>query len=115
MSEYNPDKYVLLRVTTSNKTNYRVFGTWYGRYTSGDSWRINSGVEKVEVSGDIISFIGASGSRYNVHKEAVGASNYTASILDNLIKQAKDYETAIEIITLDTYLKEIDYDSENPA
>lgn len=107
MSEYNPDKYVLLRVTTPDETYYRVFGTWYGGYTTGDSWRMNSGIERVEIDGDKVSFIGASGSVYNVHKEAEGLSMYTHGVLMDLINQAKGMGITVEILSLEEYLEEI--------
>lgn len=106
MIEYNPDKYVLLRVTSPDETYYRVFGTWYGGYTTGDSWRMNSGIERVEIDGDKVSFIGASGSVYNVHKEAQGLSMYTRGVLLSSIDQAKGMDITVEMLSLEEYLKE---------
>ena len=39
-----PDKWLVLKIGDL----YKVYGTWYGGYLGSDSWKINSGIVKVE-------------------------------------------------------------------
>ena len=65
-NQYTPAEWCLVRI---NDDLVKVFGSWRGGYISGDSWRINSGIEKVEEDGDYWLFIGYSGSVYKCHKD----------------------------------------------
>lgn len=69
MSEYYPDNWVVLKITSDYKTLYKVLAGWSGGYTTGDSWRMNSGVTRVEISDNSWRFYGSSGSCYVCHKE----------------------------------------------
>ncbi len=90
MSEYTPDCWKVIEIETpSGEKLLKVFGTWRGGYTNGDSWRLNSGVSGVEVEGDLIHFYGHSGSTYTVHKDAEGTSGYTGGVLATMITQAE--------------------------
>lgn len=90
MSEYTPDCWKVIEIETpSGEKLLKVFGTWRGGYTNGDSWRLNSGVSGVEVEGDLIHFYGYSGSTYTVHKDAEGTSGYTGGVLATMITQAE--------------------------
>lgn len=86
MSNYNPDRWVILeiinpedKVKTTEKV-YKVFGGWYGGYTSGDSWRMNSGITKVIEDGELYHLHGYSGSVYTVHKTSYGMSGYMSQV-----------------------------------
>ncbi len=48
--EYTPDSWVVLKVKAGKGTFpfYKVLAGWSGGYLSGDSWRINSGITRVE-------------------------------------------------------------------
>lgn len=84
MSQYNPDKWLLIKIGGTDP-HYRVFGSWSGSYVNGDSWRMNSGITRVEEDGDYYKFFGSSGSCYRCHKEMYGATAYCWGI-------AKGYE-----------------------
>ena len=62
---YEPEEWVLVQV---DEDLVKVFGSWRGGYINGDSWRMNSGIEKVEEDEDHWLFIGHSGSVYKCHK-----------------------------------------------
>lgn len=97
MSEYNPDCWKVVEIDTPNGEKLlKVFGTWRGGYTTGDSWRLNSGVSGVEVDGDLIHFYGYSGSTYTVHKDAEGTSGYTSGILHEMITKADGKARVLE-------------------
>lgn len=61
---YKPDYWVLLKVGDY----YKVFGSWLGGYLGSDSWRLNSGIDKVEEDEEYYHFIGFSGSVYSCAK-----------------------------------------------
>jgi len=76
---YEPEEWVLVKV---DEDLVKVFGSWRGGYISGDSWRMNSGIEKIEEDGDYWLFIGYSGSVYKCHKDAYRiTSPYNEGIL----------------------------------
>lgn len=102
MSVYYPDRYELLRITKDGEVSYKVFGTWVGGYLSGDSWRLNSGIQRVEEDGDMVKFIGYSGSIYKAYKEAVGTTFYTAGVLQQMLDVSSE-DCKIEMITLQDY------------
>jgi hypothetical protein len=79
MNEYNPDKWLLIKIGGTDP-HYRVFGSWSGGYLDGDSWRMNSGITRVEEDGDYYKFFGSSGSCYRCHKEMYGATTYGWSV-----------------------------------
>lgn len=86
MSEYTPDKWMIIKLSEGESFHYRVFACWYGGYAGSDSWKLNSGIERVTEDGDYYKFEGSSGSVYVCHKESYGASGYGHSVLANLIK-----------------------------
>jgi hypothetical protein len=97
MSTYNPDCWKVIEIDLDNGEKLlKVFGTWRGGYTTGDSWRLNSGVEGVEVDGDLIHFYGCSGSTYTVHKDGEGTSGYTSGVLHSMIDKAEGKARVLE-------------------
>lgn len=89
----SPNKWVVLKVepkTPDGELHYRVFGVWFGGYLSGQSWRMNSGIESVDIDGNYYLFHGASGSVYRCHKDSYGLSAYGMSVLSGLIDDAKE-------------------------
>lgn len=86
--EYIPDKWVVVKITTNDETLYKVFGSWIGGYLSGDSWRMNSGIESVSLDEDIIIFHGFSGSEYLCHKNSYGMTAYSSGVLLDAIEKS---------------------------
>lgn len=103
MSDYTPDRWVLLEITHPDHEPVRkLFAGWYGGYLNGDSWKLNSGVTNVRIddSGHY-EFDGQSGSTYRCHVNSHGMSNYMASILANWrtkLPSAKFQEIDLETI-----------------
>ena len=106
MSNYNPDKWLVIKIN-GEQPHYRIFGSWYGGYLGSDSWRMNSGITKVSEDGDYYLFDGSSGSIYKCHKKAHGISGYGSDVLNGYIK--KQPELNIEIIPEDTDLFKLEY------
>lgn len=83
------DNWVVLFLN-SDDPHYRVLVGTSGGYLSGDSWRINSGVVKVEEGEKHFAFIGSSGSVYLCHKDANGLRVNTAGIYAQLQEKFGD-------------------------
>ena len=74
-----PNKWMLLKTGQT----YKVFGTWSGGFADPDSWKLNSGIEKVEDEGDCWLFHGFSGSVYQCHKQLWGTTGYGSAVLES--------------------------------
>jgi len=68
MTEYDPDSWVILRIETPKQTGYKVLGGWGGGYLYGSSWRLNSGIAKIDQTEDHYMIHGHSGSVYKCKK-----------------------------------------------
>ena len=90
--DYSPDRWAIIKLTPKDGTppHYRVFGTWGGSYLGGQSWKMNSGIEKVEEDERYFYFHGSSGSVYCCHKESYGYFSYGLSVLHNMIEKMRD-------------------------
>lgn len=97
MSEYTPDRWVVIELDNSGVKHQRVFAGWYGGYLDGDSWKINSGITKVEEDAYTYHFHGKSGSIYHCNKSCYGMSMYMASILEGFLSQQTD-EMKISVV-----------------
>lgn len=71
MSNYYPDNWIVIKLK-GDDPHYRVLAGWSGGYLSGDSWRMNSGITRVEKGSSTWKFYGSSGSCYEC-----GFHNYT--------------------------------------
>ena len=111
MSEYNPDKWVMLKFTHRDVPVYKILASWYGGFARGDSWKLNSGVTKIEEDGDLYLFHGYSGSVYQCHKKTYGMSAYTMGVLESFKKQLEDAnEKPLELMPEDTNFMELNYE-----
>lgn len=88
MSTYTPDRWVVIEFVTPSTTFQKVFAGWYGGYTSGDSWKLNSGITKTNKDGDWFHFEGHSGSVYQCHPNGYGMSGYMSGIYQHWADQA---------------------------
>lgn len=86
MTEYNPDSWVVIKMTHKDQTFYKVLGGWSGGYLNGTSWRLNSGIEKCEydIANDQYNFYGSSGSVYVVNPESYGLRMSTTDIWNQM-------------------------------
>jgi hypothetical protein len=91
-----PNRFIIVKIGDF----YKVFATYLGGYLYGDSWKLNSGIQKVTEDNDFYYFYGYSGSVYKCHKNSYGTSNFTQSILDNIIE--KGISQGIDIKILDS-------------
>jgi hypothetical protein len=98
MSEYIPERWVVIEFVTPEETIRKVFAGWYGGYLDGDSWKLNSGNKSERELDDRWEFDGYSGSTYVCHKSAYGLSGYMSSLLSGWIKQAEKQDVTINIV-----------------
>jgi hypothetical protein len=69
MTAYTCDNWVVLKVEDEDP-HYRLLVGTSGGYTTGDSWRMNSGIVEVNETDDYYYFKGSSGSEYRCHKKS---------------------------------------------
>jgi len=111
MSTYNPDKWVVVKITTSSSTPiHKVFACWYGGWAGSDSWKLNSGITKAALEGNVYSFEGSSRSVYYCHKDSYGYNMYGGSVLNDMIETAEKNGITIEIMPEDTNWLELIYE-----
>ena len=103
-----PDNWVVLRLSLPGEEDqYRVLAGWSGGYLSGDSWKMNSGIVKVEEYGDSYRFYGASGSIYECHRDAYGLRMNNAGMYNNLVERFG--EENVEVLPEETNWVNYDY------
>jgi hypothetical protein len=110
MSEYTPDRWVIVKITTPKEHLYKVFASWYGGYGGSDSWKMNSGIVRATLVDDRWEFDGSSGSVYSCHREAYGTNGYGGSVLSNMIGQAQAQDIQIEVLDRETDWAQLEYD-----
>jgi hypothetical protein len=81
---------------TGKDPHYRVFGSWYGGYGGGDSWRMNSGITKLIEEDDYYLFIGSSGSTYACHKDTYGANMYGMGVVESYKEKLAPHFTILD-------------------
>ena len=79
MIEHSPDNWVVIFMD-GHDPHYRVLGGWSGGYTQGSSWRMNSGITKVQEDESFYYFYSFSGSRYRCGKESYGLKMNNAHV-----------------------------------
>ena len=86
-----PQRWVIVAFKKESDTYYKVFASWAGGYLDGDSWRMNSGIAKVEEDDSHFYFTGHSGSCYKCHKLGYGfATSYSQRVLDGAVSRSKE-------------------------
>lgn len=95
---YTPERWMIVKIEHPKETVYKVLAGWRGGYLEGDSWRMNSGITKVEDDGEHYIFHGHSGSQYICHKECEGYTNTTYNIFERLKAQGVDRGINVEAI-----------------
>ena len=111
MSEYTPDRWCVIRIPGPKETVYKVFASWSGSYTGGDSWKLNSGITQARLVEGVWEFEGSSGSVYRCRQGSYGANAYGAGVLDDMIRRTHEGTGIdIDILDEDTNWAGLDYD-----
>lgn len=77
------DNWVCIKIS-GDDPHYRILAGWSGGYLQGDSWRLNSGVVKVNELPDSYEFVGASGSVYECGKHSYGLRMNNTHVYEKL-------------------------------
>jgi hypothetical protein len=82
MSIYTPDSWVIIEINSKAAGIVRkVLASWYGGFSSSDSWKLSSGNTGIIETADAFEIAQHSGSTYICGKKCHGMSGYTSSVL----------------------------------
>ena len=104
---YHPDVWVVVRFAgrdVPNREMYKILAGWYGGYTTGDSWKLNSGITKISHDDQYYFVDGYSGSTYRCHKDAERVNMMTDGIFQSLRTQSEQSgkDVKIDIVPIDS-------------
>jgi len=105
VEDYTPDAWKIMKISGDNGPAYKVLSGWNSGYLTTDGWRLNSGIEKVEESGEFYYITGRSGSIIKANKKAEGFISANRSIFDKL-KEQETESLKIETIDMKDYLNQ---------
>lgn len=108
MIDYTPDRWLAIKIASKEDSHHRIFACWYGSFTTGDSWKMNSGISSVIEKDDYYDVTGDSGSIYRCYKDAYGISSYGDSVLSKFIREGAEEDVIIEIVPSEINLTELD-------
>lgn len=97
MSEYTPDRWVIVEIETGTEKLKKALSGWYGGYLNGESWHLSSVITEMTKTDTGYTLTTESGSHYTLHNDAYGLSGYTAAILSSLLEQANGTQTSIRV------------------
>lgn len=109
MNPNMPDYYQFIRITSQHDTSSitKLFCVWVGGYTQGDSWKMNSGVSKIEKAEHGWNVYGHSGSCYTVFAEGGGNMNaYGSNVLQGIVSKTGALEFNVELVSLESVIDE---------
>jgi hypothetical protein len=99
MSEYQPDRWQVLKCNYNGDIIDKVFAGWVGGYLDGNSWKLSSGITETKEFDDRYEFLNYSGSIYICYKDQEGMTGYQYGVYLNFQEQLKDKENcSMEII-----------------
>jgi hypothetical protein len=111
MSDYQPDRWLVVKIVTPKQQLYKVFACWHGGYTGSDSWQMNSGITRATMVGDTWEFEGYSGSVYTCHKNAYGTNGYGSLVLQGFINKMPNQGATMEVMPESTNWATVAYDA----
>jgi hypothetical protein len=111
MSNYTPDRWLVVKIVTPTQQLYKVFATWWGGYTGSDSWQMNSGITQATLVDDTWEFKGYSGSVYSCHKNAYGTNGYGGNVLQGFIDKMPAQGATMEVMPESTDWATVAYDA----
>lgn len=100
---YSPDVWVVLKIVVPDTTIYKVLAGWYSSGLMGsDSWKINSGITKIEETDTAFNVYGHSGSMYVCYKHKEHLSGQTSRILEHAQEAAAKQDGTCEVVPIET-------------
>ena len=111
MNEYTPDRWCVIRIPGDKEVIYKVFASWSGSYTGGDSWKLNSGITQARLVDGAWEFEGSSGSVYRCREGSYGTNSYGHGVLQDMIRRTHEGTgMVIDILDEHTDWAGLDYD-----
>jgi hypothetical protein len=108
MTTYIPDKWVIVKFKKKKEAWYKVLASSAGGYLHGSSWRMSSGLVRIEDDNDSYKMHNHSGSVYICHKEMNGVHYASAGVLEELKVKGKEQGITVKVISVKQYLRETD-------
>ena len=105
MTEYTCDNWVVIKIK-GDDPHYRILAGWSGGYTTGSSWRMNSGITRVEQTEFLYRFYGSTGSCYECSKNSYCLRMNNAHIWTQL---QEIYGDKVELMPEDTDWTNLDW------
>jgi hypothetical protein len=105
MTEYLPDNWVIIKIKGDDSL-YKVLAGWSGGYITADSWRMNSGITRVEEDEVYFKFFGSSGSCYYCNKQAYGLRMNNVYVWNALVQKHDD---KVELMPEETDWMNVDW------
>lgn len=102
MSTYQPDSWKIVVIDSAKYGKiYKVLASWYGGFTTGDSWKLSSGIESVEITegeyGKIYTMPQSSGSVYVLNQNSEHISGIMGNVFRSFADEAEDSKGAFTI------------------
>lgn len=106
--DYKPDNWVVLKLKPGKGAYpiYKVLAGWSGGYLDGDSWRMNSGITRVEEKPHHYEFYGYSGSVYKCGRKRYGLRMNNAGVY-NQLKEQQQFDGQVQLMPEDTLWREL--------
>lgn len=96
---YTPDRWVVLEFNSPEHGKIRkAFAGWFGGFTAGDSWKLNSGITEITQDSDFVYFTGQTGSVYQCYKNAHGMGPYMGGVLTTWQNCAAKINATIKVV-----------------
>lgn len=102
MAQYRPDAWVIVELGPPDARYHRVLGGWYGGFAGSNSWRLSSGITRIEKDGYEWKVHNESGSIYHCHHSCERTTSLTEGIL---MSYASDTEVAAKQVQLEDVLQ----------
>lgn len=103
MSQYTPDRWVVLEFSSDEGPIRKVFAGWYGGYLGSDNWKLSSGITEVKEFDDRFEFDNVSGSVYTCYKGAYGMSSYNNIVLSSWLRRIEESGSDIIIKIIEEF------------
>lgn len=98
---YIPDNWIILEIKKGDdKPYHKVLAGWSGGYLTGDNWRMNSGIVKIEEDENNYYVHGETGSVYKLLKGAETIRMNIAGVYNSLKEDSKSHNYSVNIVKM---------------
>jgi hypothetical protein len=104
--EYTPDRWILIQLEHNDEKITKILAGWHGGYLDGDSWRLSSGVIKIEDHDKHYIMHNESGSVYYCWKNNEGVTGLSGGILNGWMEKSGVNGITIKTLTVEEYVSD---------